>query len=169
MRWLVIAVALAGGVSACSRKEVTPAGAEVLAWDASKSTHPGFAAVTLGPRREANAKATAPIAGNGRVELTIHVESADVTFVEDGKHQRQKAPVAVRVVVVDGGSSVIRDASCTGPDYAMPDADGGTAEAMLLHCHMSAFSPAGQSMLSFVVRGDAHVYPSFDDGLKIVD
>ena len=156
MKSLWIGVVLfAVGCGNGAAKDATPAGTVLVTWDAKQSTRTAMRTAAVGGHVVKDVAYTAHPTPESAVILAIHVETAPVTLVEDGKRVDRVAPVALTVTATDSDGFRIGPGTCTGPDYGL---DGGAK--MLMDCAFKATKPKNDVGFMFDVYSDGSV----DDG-----
>jgi hypothetical protein len=170
---LLFLVAAAG----CKKSTTTPAGAEIVRWDAAHATRRSVAvARELGPRVQKDAKIVAHPERKGMATITLHLETAPLEVVEDGKASRHDAPVAVRAVVEANADWTLAGKCWDGPHYQLPSVVSGTLTtpgAMVLTCDVSmkyqdALNDLHES-LAIEVKGDGTVTAALAGGTASVE
>ncbi len=152
--WITAAL-FAVGCGTGAAKDATPAGTVLVTWDAKQSTRPAIRVAAIGGHVVKDVTYTAHPTPESTVTLAIHVETAPVTLVEDGKRLDRVAPVAVTVTATDSDGFRIGPGKCTGPDYGLDGAD-----MMLMDCAFKATKPKTDVGFMFDVYSDGTV----DDG-----
>lgn len=93
------------------------------------------------------------------VKVKVFVETATVTFEEDGKQVEHRAPVKVTVTAVDANDFTLANGRCRGPHYDMHLPPG---RDMTLHCTVDAKKPRYDVDLTIYAYGDGRI----DDGKR---
>lgn len=168
MRTLPMAFLVALSVAGCKNKDATASGASVLAWDTGKSTRASFAKVVVGARRAKDVTLVAHPFEGAAIKLRAHVETADVTFEEDGKPQKFDAPVSIAVTVDDANDFTLGGGKCDGPDFQLA-APGAAPKEMIVQCRIKATKPNADVGVSFEVWGDGKVTAAAGDKVDIAD
>jgi len=111
---------------------VTPPGTVVVEWDHTKATRADFAKAKVGPHAAKDFKATVSHPDTPPYTVTVHVEEADVDYVEGGQPVHQHAPVVMKITVTDNGGWELSGNCMDGPNYEMPSVgpDGGLVTPM---------------------------------------
>lgn len=142
------AAALACSALGCGQSNaVTPAGTVLAEWDSTKASRAPFAKATIGARTSKDVKVRAAPKDTPPFELVVHVETASVDFVEDGKDVHQQAPVAIKIAVKDNTGWELSGKCLDGPNYKMPSVGPGgelvTPLGMSQDCQISQHRRAG--------------------------
>jgi len=163
MRTTLLLVLLVASTSvACKNKDATPPGTVVLSWDRSRATRATFVTGTPGPTTNKDIKIEADT-DFGKPRLSLHLETADVTFEEGGKSGTYSSAVVVTAKVDDAGDFAITG-KCDGPNYQMPNASGDTPKAMALDCSLNMVKGQSNAILGLQIYGDGNVIPSLAGG-----
>jgi hypothetical protein len=88
------------------------------------------------------------------VKVKVTLETATVTFEEDGKQVEHRAPVNVKITAVDANDFTLTNAKCMGPHYDMQLPPG---RDMILHCTVRAKKPKYDLLLTVYAYGDGHI------------
>jgi hypothetical protein len=174
MRFAVALLSIALlSLSACKKNPTTPSGSEVLQWEKSKATRVSVvSAKELEPRVKKDSTLLVHPDLKGPIAIKLHIETAPIEIVEDGKSARHTSPLAV-CAVVDANQDWTVEAECNeGPHYQLGLVDGrGTMnlpEAMVLHCglviHYVDMMKNLTYMVSLQVMGDGTFTPEMVGG-----
>lgn len=157
---------------------ITPPGTVLAEWDSTKSTRPEFAKATIGPRTSKDVKVTATRKDTPPIELAVHVETAPVDYVENGKPIHQEAPVAIKIAIKDNTGWELSGKCLDGPHYQMPRAGAAgeliTPLGMVQDCAIKEHRRAGvifKSLwsvgFSLNFYGDGTIKPFPEEGVTI--
>ena len=161
----------------CQKNPTTPAGTVLLRWDVAHATRRSVAlAKEVGARKTTDARVVAWPEHKGPAAIALHVETAPLEVVEDGKTSHRDVPVVVRASVESNADWTLEGRCWDGPEDTLPSVVDGKvvpSEAMLLTCrvHMSyedTWSDRDAS-LAIEVRGDGTVRTSLPGGSTSVE
>jgi hypothetical protein len=156
--WCLALVALVG----CKDKNANPtaAGAVVLDWKLADSDRTTIRNAKVEDVKSQDIDWVDQPTDDTQVKLKLHVETAKVTYDEDGKTMSLPAPVVVKATVVDAGDFTFSKPSCGGPHYPM-GAPGEMPTNTLLQCRISTHKPRYEVGISFEIDGSGKVERMF--------
>jgi hypothetical protein len=166
-------------LASCGKSNpVTPPGTVLVDWDASKATRAEFAKATIGARAAKDYTFTVSPKDTPPYTLTVHVELADVDYVEAGNPVHQRAPVAIKATIKSNTGWELSGACGDGPNYKMPSIapDGGflTPMGMMQECTIREHRLAGMIFTSswdigftIIANGDGEIKGFPDTDVRI--
>lgn len=141
-------------LSACPKKaEGTAAGTRVIDWKLAQSDRESIRSATTAEVVKKEVPFTSHPTKDSTVVLTLRLETATVTFTEDGKPTTHTAPISVSADVVEGGGYTFGATQCSGPHYQLA-APGEAPREMLLQCSVRVKKSDADVLVSFTARGD---------------
>jgi hypothetical protein len=161
----------------CRKSPSTPTGTEILSWDAVHAKRRSAAlAGALGPQTAHDMRIVARPEHKGPVTLALHLVTAPLEVVEDGRTSHRRVPVVVRASVEANADWWLAGRCWDGPEDSLPTLVDGKlvpSDVMLLTCrvhmrHEDAWSDLDAS-LAIEVRGDGAATASLTGGSASVE
>jgi hypothetical protein len=147
-------------LAACTKNpDATTPGTTVIAWQLADSDRSSIRAAKLTDVKTQTFTHDAHPTKDTTVKVEVTLETATVTFEEDGKQVVHRAPTKLAVKAIDAGGFTLSKSKggCMGPHYDMnlpPSLD------MILHCTISAKKPRYDVGFWLYAYGDNRI----DDG-----
>jgi hypothetical protein len=162
----------------CKKKSLTtPAGTEILGWDAARATRRSVAlARELEARKARDMKVVARPERKGPVTIALHVETAPLELVEGGKTLRRGVPVVVRATVEANADWTLTGKCWDGPEDTLPTRVDGKvvpSDVLRLTCRIRMTYQDTRNEIDapliLEVRGDGTTTASLPEGAASIE